>query len=147
MRERDALHVRVASSRSGERATVRLTTVLPPGVHIEPHQPAEPNLIPTVVETDGLADLRVTYPPPSRRSLGWNDVELQVLDGEVTFELEGVPTGADGWLSGTLRFQPCIGGACLPPRTVEWTALLDGEIEYTVLDALAPTGIVSPVAA
>jgi hypothetical protein len=136
MNEREAFVVRARAELVGDEVLIALTVELPVGVHIEPHQPAEPYLIPTVLDVEDLQDVTVEYPRPVAKSLGWKDLELTVLQGSVEFLVRGrVPPGLER-VSGTLRYQPCIGGACLPPRAVAWQSPLDGATSYSVLGAL-----------
>lgn len=137
MTAQHALTVRTDAVVVGDETTVTVTVDLPADVHIEPHEPSEPYLIPTVLTVDTDADIAVAYPEPVVKDLGWHDAKLVVLSGSVQFVLTGpVPAGTDR-VSGTLRYQPCIGGACLPPRTVDWTAPLTCATSYSVLHALA----------
>lgn len=136
MREREAFVVRTEADRAGDDVRVILTVELPQGVHIEPHVPAEPNLIPTVLEVGGLTDVTVEYPKPVVKDLDWRGLTLTVLEGSVRFVVSGRAAPGCDELTGTLHFQPCIGGACLPPRTVAVQAPLTGSSVYSVLDAL-----------
>lgn len=137
MREREAITVATDARRDGDRVRLALRVTLPEGVHVEPHEPPEPFLIPTVVGIDGDPGAHVEYPMATTKDLGWNDVALTVLEGTLEFVITGrVPAGArdvTGWLS----FQPCVGGACLPPRTVRWQAPAHGATSYSLLGALA----------
>lgn len=136
MRDRKTFVVRTEAERRDDHARIVLTVELPDGVHIEPHQPAEPYLIPTVVEVDAVADVAIEYPTPVVKDLGWQDATLVVLEGSLTFVISGrVPADADR-VSGTLRCQPCMGGACLPPRSVVWSAPLSGGTSHSMLHAL-----------
>jgi len=110
--------------RSGRSAEVTLTAQIPSGTHIEPHSPAEPNLIPTVVEVEGLEDPTVDYPEPVRKELGFSDMALSVYEGTVRFLVRGQPPPGVEVVRGRISYQPCVGGACLPPRVVEWEAPL-----------------------
>lgn len=137
MREH-AIPVRAAARRTGDRVELTLTVMLPEGVHVEPHQPTEPSLIPTVLDVEDLDEVSITYPRPVVKDLGWNGVTLTVLEGTLTFVVTGrVPKAGLSRLVGTLTFQPCVGGACLPPRTVVWEAPLGGVVEYSLLHGLA----------
>jgi hypothetical protein len=69
------------------------------------------------------------------KDLDWRGLTLTVLEGSVRFVVSGRAGPGDD-LTATLRFQPCIGGACLPPRTVALQAPLTGSSVYSVLDAL-----------
>lgn len=136
MREGETLMVRTEADRTGDDIRVILTVELPEGVHIEPHEPVEPNLIPTVLEVVGLTNVTVEYPQPVVKDLGWRGLTLTVLQGSVRFVVWGrALPGGDG-MTGSLRYQPCIGGACLPPRTVVVQAPLTGTSEYALLGAL-----------
>ncbi|WP_448002301.1 protein-disulfide reductase DsbD domain-containing protein [Agromyces bauzanensis] len=128
--------MRTDADRTGDDVRIILTVDLPRGVHIEPHVPAEPNLIPTVLEIDGLTDVAVEYPEPIVKDLDWRGLRLTVLEGSVRFVISGRARPGGDDVAATLRFQPCIGGACLPPRTVPLQAPLTGSSSYSVLDAL-----------
>lgn len=133
-----ALTIRAEAEQSGDLVRLTLTVDLPTGVHIEPHQPTEPYLIPTVLDVEGLSDVTVDYPVPTVKDLGWNGVTLTVLEGTLEFVVTGrVPAGTNR-ISGTLSYQPCIGGACLPPRTMRWESPVRGTTAYSVLRALVP---------
>lgn len=106
--------------RTGDDVRIRLTLDLPDGTHIEPHQPDDPFLIPTVVTVNGLDDVRIGYPDPVRKDLGWNDLALSVLQGRVEFVVTG-RSRPGTVVTGGITYQPCIGGACLPPRTTVWS--------------------------
>jgi uncharacterized protein len=136
MREHEAFVVQTEADRHGDTVRVILTVELPEGVHIEPHVPTEPTLIPTVLEVAGLSEVAVEYPEPVVKDLDWRGLTLTVLQGSLRFLVSGrLQPGVDA-VTGTLRFQPCIGGACLPPRTVALQAPLAGTSAYSVLGAL-----------
>lgn len=137
MSERDAFVVRTEAVLSGDTVEVQLTVDLPPSVHIEPHQPVDPYLIPTVLEVEGVDDATVDYPEPAVKDLGWNGVTLTVLEGTLTFVVRGRVRDRSHRVLGTLRYQPCVGGACLPPRTIAWEAPVSGSTSYSVLRAVA----------
>jgi hypothetical protein len=110
----------VARMRDG-LAEVVLGVDIPSNVHIEANEPPEPFLIPTVAEVDGLADVEAEYPPPRRKDIGLPGAALLVYDGRIEILLRGRPTAPLETLRGRLTYQPCVGGACLPPRTDTWT--------------------------
>lgn len=113
----------------GDRARVVLFVDIPAGVHIEPHEPSDPFLIPTVVSVDGLDDVQIEYPIPVEKDLGWNDVVLTVLEGPVEFVVTGRVRDQISSVSGEIRYQPCVGGACLPPRTSPWSVRPPAPVE------------------
>jgi hypothetical protein len=106
---------------------VVLTAKIPDGTHIESHQPPEPSLIPTMVEVDGIDQATVEYPAPVRKDLGFaSAIELWVYAGAPRFIVRGQAPPEVGRVRGRLRYQPCVNGACLPPRTAVWEASLEG---------------------
>jgi hypothetical protein len=137
MSERDAFVVRAEAERSEDTVEVTLTVDLPPSVHIEPHLPVDPYLIPTVLDVEGLDEATVAYPEPVVKDLGWNDVTLTVLEGTLVFVVRGRLRSGIDRVRGTLRYQPCVGGACLPPRTIVWESPVVGSTAYSVLRAAA----------
>jgi hypothetical protein len=137
MSEREAFLVRARAEQTSDLVELTLTVELPHGVHIEPHEPPEPYLIPTVLEVPDLLDVDVAYPAPVVKPLGWNDLTLTVLEGTLIFVVRGrVPAGVQQ-IRGRLRYQPCVGGACLPPRSVPWESPIVGETSYSILRASA----------
>jgi uncharacterized protein len=120
MADRGAIGVAATALRHGDRVTVRLDLDIPPGTHIEAHEPLEPFFIPTVAEFVNLDVHEVRYPDPVPKPLpGIPGPPLLVYEGRVTVTAEG--TTADDVVHGTIHFQPCVGGACLPPRSQLWS--------------------------
>jgi len=119
-----------AVARRHERsAEITLTAAIPPGAHIESHAPPDPFLIPTVVEVDGLEGVGVDYPEPVRKDLGEElgvpGVLLPVYEGKVRFAIRGEAVPGVDVIRGAVRYQPCVRGTCLPPRSTSWEAPLD----------------------
>jgi hypothetical protein len=133
-----ALTICTEAEQSGDLVRLTLTVDLPAGVHIEPHQPTEPYLIPTVLDVEALSDVTVDYPVPTVKDLGGNGITLTVLEGTLEFVVTGRAPAGTSRISGTLAYQPCIGGACLPPRTTRWHSPMSGTTAYSVLRALVP---------
>lgn len=144
--EREALALRTEATLFGDEVRLALTVELPVGVHIEPYQPDDPHLIPTELEVEGLRDVTIEYPAPVVKDLGWKDLPLHVLDGTLVFIVSGRIQENARRITGTLSFQPCVGGACLPPRAVQWESPVSGTCAYSVLHALAPSRpVLAPV--
>jgi hypothetical protein len=123
MGEIGSISVTSHGTRTGDRAKIVLEIDIPENSHIEAHEPAEPFLIPTVVEVDGLHDVEIDYPRPRRKELV-PGTELLVYNDRIQIELRGrVMNGAPS-IAGRIRYQPCVGGACLLPRTDIWSAPL-----------------------
>ncbi|MGH2984934.1 MAG: protein-disulfide reductase DsbD domain-containing protein [Solirubrobacterales bacterium] len=120
MNDPGSITVEAVAARRGSQTEVILTARIPEGIHIESHQPPEPFLIPTAVEVQGLEGATVDYPDPIRKDLGVSDVVLSVYEGTPRFVVRGrVAPGAER-VRGAIRYQPCVGGACLPPRETTW---------------------------
>jgi hypothetical protein len=92
-----------------------------------------------VLEVQGVDGAVVDYPEPVVKDLGWERLTLTVLEGAVDFVVTAQVPATVRRIRGTLRYQPCVGGACLPPRTVPWEAPVSGGTAYSVLGALAGT--------
>lgn len=119
-----ALEVTPVTDITNEQVRIVLQVEVPTGVHIEPHDTADPFLIPTVVTVNGLDDAEVAYPDPVAKDLGWNEVALMVLEGPLRFVITGRRRREVEVVSGGISYQPCLGGACLPPRSVTWSVPL-----------------------
>jgi cytochrome c biogenesis DsbD-like protein len=127
MSEPGTIEIEPLAYREKTTIEIRLTARIPPGTHIESHEPSEPFLIPTVVEVEHLEGASITYPVPVEKDLGLSEVVLSVYEGTVTFTVRGEADPATASVRGALRYQPCVGGACLPPRTAAWEApVLEG---------------------
>jgi hypothetical protein len=96
---------------------------IPENCHIEAHEPAEPFLIPTVIEVHDLHDVEIVYPRPHRKEI-IPGAELLVYDNRIRVEIRGRLMNRAHTIAGRIRYQPCVGGACLPPRTDIWSAPL-----------------------
>jgi hypothetical protein len=119
-----AIDIQPVAEVDDDRARIVLTVDIPDNVHIEPHEPADPFLIPTVVTANGLDDVSVEYPAPTIKDLGWHDAVLTVLQGRLEFVITGRIPHDVSEVAGGLSYQPCVGGACLPPRTTVWSVPL-----------------------
>lgn len=122
MSEPGTISLEAEARRRGRSAEVTLIAEIPPGTHIEPHVPPQPFLIPTVVEVEGLERAGVDYPQPVRKELGYSDIALSVYEGTVRFVIRGEAAPDVEVIRGTVSYQPCVGGACLPPRASTWAA-------------------------
>lgn len=122
MADPGTIDVEASARRDAGRVELTLRLHIPEGTHIEAHEPPEPFLVPTVAE---FADLEVTsvgYPDPVEKDLGLPGPPLLVYEGRVSITAEGRADDALRTASGTIRYQPCVGGACLPPREQTWRA-------------------------
>lgn len=99
---------------------VTLWLRIPEDAHIETHEPSDPLLIPTVVDFEDLDVTEVAYPEPVAKDLGLPGPPLLVYEGCVGVTARGRADGTREAVEGTIRYQPCVGGACLPPRQQRW---------------------------
>ena len=80
-----------------------------------------------MVEVDGLEDATVDYPEPVSKDLGMPGMALSVYEGTVRFVVRGKPAPGIDVVRGSVSYQPCVGGACLPPRGSTWRAALEDQ--------------------
>jgi hypothetical protein len=118
--------VDVSAQRVAEDIDVMVRLDIPKGCHIEAHEPADDLLIPTVVTFDNLETSEVRYPEPRMKDLGVGLPPLRVYRDEVLIRATGKACSSIRSLTGTIRYQPCAGNACLPPREQTWTAPIEG---------------------
>jgi len=123
--------VRIEARQSGERR-IAVELAIPPGWHINSHQPLQDNLIPTTLKT-GSGDWRlgqIDYPVGERQQLGFQREPLSLYQGRVRIEAAFETTATPPRIMPLrLRLQACNDQVCLPPETMELhLALTDGGI-------------------
>lgn len=108
------------------RFTLVLDFTIKEGWHIYAHKPESDLVVPTVLtarfETP-IRDVQINYPKGEPKPDPTGDGEVRVYEGKFRLtvswhQVDSVPEPAIVELS--LRFQPCNGDACLPPRTKSW---------------------------
>lgn len=124
MTDPGTIGVEASAWRDARTVEVTLRLDIPEGAHIEAHEPPEPFLIPTVAEFAGLEVTRVCYPEPVQKDLGLPGPPLLVYQGGVSITAVGTADVNLQIAQGTIRYQPCVGGACLPPREQTWQTLI-----------------------
>lgn len=120
MAEPGIIDVEARAYGNAGKVELTLDLYIPEGTHLEAHEPPDPFLIPTEVDFDGLEVIAVSYPEPTEKDLGLGGPALQVYEGTVSITARGRTDETVEFASGTVRYQPCVGGACLPPREQEW---------------------------
>lgn len=129
MRDPGTIRVQASARRtSAEKIEVQLALDIPERVHIEPHEPPEPWLIPTVVDFGDIEVTHVSYPEPEEKDVGLPGGPMPVYHGRVTVTAEGRIDEHLQTVHGTIRYQPCVGGACLPPRTDSWKTSIESAV-------------------
>ena len=64
----------------------------------------------------------MSYPPPVKKSLGFQSEELALYEGDISLKAAlntGVPSQEGALLRLTLRLQACDDEICLPPELLE----------------------------
>ncbi|MDP8928158.1 MAG: hypothetical protein M3O70_06170 [Actinomycetota bacterium] len=114
------ISVEASARRYADKVELTLWLHIPDGAHVEAHEPPDPALIPTVVEFTDLEARSVSYPEPVEKDLGLPGPPLLVYEGSISVTAEGRADETLQIARGTIRYQPCVGGACLPPREQTW---------------------------
>jgi thiol:disulfide interchange protein DsbD len=119
-----------------------LTVTIAPGWHVNAHDPDRPYLIPTELQVDVPAAMRVEevrYPDAVIRALAFSgSTPLRLYEGAFTIGVR-LNGRASGSIRGRLRYQACNDERCLPPRVLPVTLVLRGSGE-----AVAPADIITP---
>jgi len=117
----------------GSNAHLRLTVVLPDGLHVQSDKPRDPGLIATSLtleKADGVAIVRTTYPKATDLKQPGLDEPLSVFSGTFDIDVDvAIPaTVRAGTLEipGQLRYQSCTDEVCFPPSRapVSWQVKL-----------------------
>ncbi len=94
-----------------------------PGWHINAKHPLSDKLIPTLLqaaEQNAVWDLSsVSYPPPVRKTLGFQSEELALYEGNISLKAAlstNMSSQEGSMLRLTLRLQACDDETCLPPE-------------------------------
>jgi hypothetical protein len=127
-----AADVNVSGSLSPDKIkkgrTVRGSVVLdiPSGLHVQSNKPLDKYLIPTKLELETPAGMKVgpvSYPRAVMRKLKFSKGAVSVYEGRAVVRFGvTVPAhygGSSGEIKGKLRFQACNDEACFPPVTRE----------------------------
>ena len=111
-------HVEPECLRPGERGVLVVEAEIPPGCHIEAHEPSEPFLVPAELNldpTEGVMIGAVRYPAAEEKRFGWSPAVLRVYEGSVRFEapvkVEAAVAAGPRTIHGPLRYQGCTPAA------------------------------------
>lgn len=118
--------VEASARRQDGAVEVTLRLDIPEGTHIEAHEPPDPLLIPTVAHVAVPEATTVSYPEAVEKDLDLPGPPLLVYEGTVTIRARGPADDTVETAEGTITYQPCVGGACLPPRDHTWRAPIVG---------------------
>lgn len=124
--------VNVTGSLAPEKVTkgrvVRASVVMdiPAGLHVQSNKPLDKFLIPTKLDVETPAGLKVgpiSYPRALMRNLKFSKGKVAVYEGKAMIRFNvTVPanySGGSGEIKGKLRFQACDDESCFPPVTKE----------------------------
>ncbi len=108
--------------RPGEQGTLVVQVRIPPGCHIEAHEPSEPFLVPTELSPDPIEGVTIgptRYPPAKLKRSDWSPAVLRVYEGSVRFEapveVEAAAAAGLRTIRSRLQYQGCTPNACLMP--------------------------------
>jgi len=118
-----AAHGSIAVSGQVQDHQLSINIAVQPGWHINANHPLSDNLIPTVLQTskqNTAWDLSaVSYPPPVKKTLGFQSEELALYEGNISLQAAlkpGTSSREGVVLRLTLRLQACDDEICLPPE-------------------------------
>ena len=110
------------SVRRGRSAQAVVTMDIPAGYHVNSNRPLEKFLIPTQLQIDAPAGVKVSavsYPRPLLRKLKFSKNRVAVYEGRATMRFNvTVPAsfGSDSTeLKARLKYQSCNDEVCFPP--------------------------------
>lgn len=114
------------SVRRGRSAQAVVVMDIPAGYHVNSNRPLEKFLIPTQLQVEAPAGVRVSavrYPRALLRNLKFSKSRVAVYEGRATMRFNvTVPAsfGADSTeLKARLKYQSCNDEVCFPPQTRE----------------------------
>jgi len=125
--------------RPGETVKVAVILKIRPGYHINNDLPADEFLVPTTLafdESQGAGFIETVYPAGHRGRFAYSQADLIVYEGEAVLgaviKVGKDLLAGDLVLRGTLSYQACDNGSCLPPKDVRF------EFSVPVVDAGKP---------
>lgn len=114
----------------GQKTALKITLLIPEGIHIQAHKPSEELLIPTRItlkKIEGISFGEPIYPKPSTLPAFWSQVKLLVYEGIIEIL---VPIKVDKFvktgkhvIDGSLSFQGCTSQFCLPLKEQKFTLI------------------------
>lgn len=128
------LKVTPPQSISGKRSEVvsgDFQVRLRPGYHVNSNTPSDEYLIPLKFTwTAGPAQaVEVIYPKPEMEKYEFSEKPLSVFTGDfettTKFKIQPDAPLGNSTLKGKLRYQACSEKACLPPRTIDVSVILE----------------------
>ena len=116
----------------GATATVLFPITVAPEYHINSDKPADPDLVPTLMEFHAPAGISLgapEYPPPDMLDLPFDDKPMAMFGGDfaIQAEVSAAPDAAPGprQVKALLSFQACTGEVCLMPMQIETTLTVE----------------------
>ena len=131
-RPQSASDVKVSGSiapdkiKKGRMTKASVVIDIPKGLHVQSNKPHDKYLIPTKLDVETPAGMKVgpvVYPRAVMRNLKFSKNAVAVFEGRAIVRFNViVPAnygGSSGEIKGKLRFQACNDDACFPPVTSE----------------------------
>ncbi len=115
----------------GDNVQLALQLHIDDAWHINSHTPLDDYLIPTSAEfrtPDAASVGRINYPEPETYKFDFSENPVSVYQGTVniitTVSLDKAATSDSLRVAGTLHYQACNNSSCLPPTTIDFSAVL-----------------------
>ncbi len=107
---------------AGKKSVIELRFHVMDGFHVNSHTPKSELLIPTKLDLQPVADMKISpaeYPAGTLYSFSFEPNEkLDVYTGNFTVKVPVVVRAGQHTLNGVLRYQACDNAACYPPRSL-----------------------------
>jgi hypothetical protein len=112
--------------KKGRVARASVVLDIPAGLHVQSNKPLDKYLIPTTLDVETPAGMKVgpiSYPRALMRKLKFSKGAVAVYEGRAPIRFNVIVpanySGGSGEIKGKLRFQACNDDACFPPVTRE----------------------------
>jgi hypothetical protein len=113
---------------AGKRSVLELHFRVMDGFHVNSHTPKSDLLIPTRIELQPAAGVKVEaveYPAGTLYSFSFDPTEkLDVYSGAFTVKLPVVAEAGTHTIDATLKYQACDHAACYPPKSLPVQVIL-----------------------
>lgn len=121
-RQHVELQTETAQVKANKPDWIEIRFRVDPGIHINSHLPKDELLLPTVLNLDQVAPIKIIgreYPAgvPLRLDIGEGEV-LSTYQGEFRVLLQVIARPGEQVLTGALRYQACDTRSCYPAKSL-----------------------------
>ncbi len=145
---RVAVRAAVEADNEGGPGQLVVTAIIEPGWHLYAIDQARGGPIPTVIRVEADSPLLPAGPfvpdePPLAHQVdeipAWKGLELREHEGTVVWRtpLQANASGTAAEVTGSITFQLCQATSCLPPETIDFTAVADANVAGAAASAAA----------